>query len=190
MILTHGSNSLVVGGGGNQIKIGDIWYPYIQLGNLLWLGTALKNPTSDPTLYKTKEGIDGLYYKTKAFMDHDTWDTTAEFLSWMPSGWRVPTESDYNNLISNVTNYTQLLVESEGGTNELDFNAQLGGFYTGYGNEMARFGTRFMYAAAGSLGGFEGGTDVSGTKGIRFYGNWGGDFWESPRQLRLCCNAT
>ena len=190
MILNHGGNSVSGGRDENKVKIGDMWYPYIQLGNLYWLGTALKNPTSDSTLYKTKDGIEGLYYKSKAFIDNNTWETTTEFLSWMPSGWRIPTESDYNNLISNVTSYRQLLVESEGGTNELNFNAQLGGFYTGYGTEMARFGTRFMYAAAGSLGGFEGGTDISKNTGMQVYGNWGGDFWESPRQLRLCCNAT
>lgn len=125
MILTHGSNSLKwEGSHQNEVEIGGRLYPYVQIGNQLWLAENLDykfsyngnqlpiggsgTPNTPAAWYYNNDeatyGIDGTYkcgllynwYAAKYLDDNKA--------TLLPSGWHVPTLSEWLNLASFVGN--------------------------------------------------------------------------------------
>ena len=117
MILTHGANSLVIGGGGDYVEIGGRKYPVVKIGNQLWMAENLDykwtglivgtsgSSTTDPraNYYSNDEatyGVNGnkygLLYNFPAAKYLD--DNKATLF---PSGWHVPSVGEFNTLIAN-----------------------------------------------------------------------------------------
>lgn len=123
MILTHGSNSISRGGSHqNEVEIGGRRYPYVQIGNQLWLAENLDykfevsgsqislNPNGSPTTpaawyYDRDElnyGIDGTYkcgllynwYAVEYLNDNKS--------TLLPDGWHVPSTTEWDNLANEV----------------------------------------------------------------------------------------
>lgn len=166
MILTHGSNSISRGGSHqNEVEIGGRWYPYVQIGNQIWMAENLDykfdvngstlpigsagTPTTPAAWYydnnEASYGIDGTYkcgllynwYAAKYLNDNR--DTL------LPSGWHVPTSSEFDTLATNVggasTAGTKLKALNNSvtsnwpsgwnGTDDYGFNALPAGYYYG-----------------------------------------------------------
>ena len=157
MILTHGSNSISRGGNPDFIEIGGRSYPYVQIGNQLWLAENLQlilpgmevdppsitsytqccvltNP-SDPQ-YSSTYGF--LYTREAAVLINSTSGS-------LPEGWRVPSTTDLQTLKSAVSSDANLLkstsgwYEEQNGTDNYGFNAIPSGYYnSGYSDISKR----------------------------------------------------
>lgn len=147
MILTqHGINSLPRGGGGGFVEIGGRQYPTVKIGNQLWMAenldykgvfkvydgrsTSAYNPTC--TYYNLNEaqygynGLKyGLYYNGYCMSGVE---------SILPEGWRIPTDDDFNDLISAVgsTNSSSITRSDFGGSDDTKFGLP----YCGYGQTI------------------------------------------------------
>lgn len=115
MILTHGANSLERGG--DFVEIGGRKYPYIKIGNQLWISENLdykfdgciigSNPSSssprgnyyndDETTYGINGNKYGLLYNKSAI---DLLETNKATL--LPNNWHVPSIDEINNLLNTV----------------------------------------------------------------------------------------
>lgn len=116
----------------NEVEIGGRWYPYVQIGNQLWLAENLdwkfpynggtvpigieNMPTTPAAWYynddETQYGQYGLLYN---FYCIETLN------SLIPAGWRVPTKDDFN-LLSQIS-VTELKSIAWNGDNTSGFNA-------------------------------------------------------------------
>jgi len=99
---------------GNKVEIGGRWYPYVKIGNQLWLAENLKLEITGAISNSSYPEF-GLYYN---YSQMDTIDC--------PQGWRLPTHSDLINL-ANIVGYQSNLLLVDG---ELGFNAPLSGTYS------------------------------------------------------------
>jgi uncharacterized protein (TIGR02145 family) len=122
MILTHGANS-IVRGGGDFVEIGGRKYPVVKIGNQLWLAENLDykfsvngsqipiggsvTPSTEHAWYYNNDestyGIDGTY---KCGLLYNWY--AADYLdnnkaTLLPDGWRLPDIDDYNILESVVS---------------------------------------------------------------------------------------
>lgn len=124
MILTHGANSL--SRGRDFVEIGGRKYPVVKIGNQLWItkdldykfdvngstipvGSAGLPTTPSAWYYDNNEasyGIDGTYkcgmlynWYAASYLDNNK-------STLLPSGWRVPSLSDYNSLASVISAVT------------------------------------------------------------------------------------
>ena len=125
MILTHGANSISRGGSHqNEIEIGGRWYPYVQIGNQLWLaenldykfevngsplpiGSDIWTMPSIPSAwyYDNNEatyGIDGTYRCGLLYNGYATKYLNNNRATLLPEGWHVPSFDEWNTLISQV----------------------------------------------------------------------------------------
>jgi uncharacterized protein (TIGR02145 family) len=116
MILTHGANS-IVRGGGDFVEIGGRKYPVVKIGNQLWMAenldykwngldiTSTLQTTQAASYYDNDEatyGIDGTYkcgllynwYAVKYLNDNKS--------TLLPDGWHVPTLAEYDTLALSV----------------------------------------------------------------------------------------
>jgi len=115
----------------NEVEIGGRWYPYVQIGNKLWTTESLKNPTSNS--YQPNETDKyGLLYPYADFTSIN---------NLLPEGWRIPTKSDFEDLITICGDVGSNYISEEfGGDNTNGFNACLLGYvnqsgqYLNYGN--------------------------------------------------------
>lgn len=113
----------------NIVHIGEHDYPFVKIGNLLWMTQNIREPigtlNTDYRVYTGKEEEYGYYYKGTTLFDGTTVKTALGNI--IPSGWRVPTKADFDNLIA---------------ANEFDkFDVALNGHYSGawlrQGSEMS-----------------------------------------------------
>ena len=104
MILTHGGNCVSVMG--NFVIIGDKKYKTTTIGNRTWLaenldykfdGLTMSQEYSTTNAYASYFGQSGmgLYYNGSAAILLNNNKSTL-----LPDGWRVPTPTDFNNLLS------------------------------------------------------------------------------------------
>lgn len=116
MILTHGAKSLAVGGG-DFVEIGGRKYPVVKIGNQLWMAENLDwkwtgleigsgSSANIHAAYMNNDestyGINGTYkcglmytwYASKYLNDNRA--------TMLPDGWHVPTQSEWDTLISTV----------------------------------------------------------------------------------------
>lgn len=127
----------------NEVKIGDRWYPYVKIGNQLWLAKNLDFKVDGIRIgsvyneydiahpiacyYNNDEpnyGYLGLYYNFLCL---------SVIASYLPSGWRVPTKTDIEGLYSFVnSNCLSLKSTSWNGTNETGFDALACGYNDDY----------------------------------------------------------
>lgn len=116
MILTHGANSISreEPAPADSVLIGDKYYHYVQIGNLLWIDENLEYlPTgltlgTDAFYYNNvRQDKHGLLYKPIACFD--------AISNSLPSGWRIATKSDITALINTVgaNNAAKLRATSE-----------------------------------------------------------------------------
>ena len=132
MILTHGANSFARGDGGDFVEIGGRRYPYVRIGNQLWLaenldwkfpynggyvpiGTA-NMPTTPAAWYYNDDGTQygqyGLLYNFYCI---------GILNNLIPAGWRVPTKDDFN-MLSQIS-VTELKSTNWDGDNASGFTA-------------------------------------------------------------------
>jgi len=116
----------------NFVIIGGIRYKFKRFGTKLWTTESLKNPTSNS--YQPN-GTDkyGLLYPYADF-------TTINNL--LPEGWRIPTKSDFDDLIDMCGSVgSDYISEDFGGDNTNGFNGCLLG-YVNQNNQFLNYGTR------------------------------------------------
>ena len=117
MILTHGANSIVRGGGGggNYVNIGGRDYPYVKIGNQLWMAENLDyaweellvgvdHSSSEPRASyfnndETTYGAGGLKYGLLYNWSAEK-NLTANQSKLLPSGWHIPSYSECATLIT------------------------------------------------------------------------------------------
>lgn len=118
MILTHGANSLPRGGGGMTVTIGGRDYPYVKIGNQLWMAENLDfvfdGLIVDPATFNWRDplafhlnrdeatyGYDGL----KLGLQYNFAAMTALYSaisSLNLDGWKLPSRSDFDTLFANA----------------------------------------------------------------------------------------
>ena len=116
-------------------------YGVTQIGNLLWITENLYEPLPSfgslnngknydsvwanfPTLNDNSQGYGILYYVSGIVQN--TNGCRDYLLSLLPSGWRVPTLSDVNDLINNAS-WEDLMNVNEGGVDTFGFNGKCAG---------------------------------------------------------------
>lgn len=97
----------------NEVKIGDRWYPYVQIGRQLWITENLALDISS-SITNAEHPEFGRYYN---FSQMDAIPC--------PQGWRSATYSDLQSLDSNANHLSDKLLVS----GDLGFNAMLCGEY-------------------------------------------------------------
>lgn len=145
MILTYGANSLSRSSGGNFVNIGGRDYPYVQIGNQLWLAENLDyrwdgaNVTND--VNSGTNTVSRMYVNS----NHPEWGTAYNTFAVQDvesrissTGWRVPTQSDWETLITFIGGMSQgIKLKSTSdwedpiycGTDDYGFNAKGYGWY-------------------------------------------------------------
>ena len=147
----------------NEVEIGGRWYPYVQIGNQLWMtenldwkfsgciigasGTSSSESranyyNNDESIYGVNGNKYGLLYNHIATEYLETNKSTL-----FPSGWRIPTLSDCNTLISNsggVSSAGRGLKSthdwgSYSGDNSYGFTAIPSGYYGGTFSSVGSF---------------------------------------------------
>ena len=119
MVLTHhGINSLQVGNP-STVRIGEHDYPVVRISSQLWTAENLFEDSEMSSWYNNDESTAraNKYGKLYRLGDHDNTDPLKYIrgiLNGLPSGWRLPSQTDwrdlgafiYNNYShSNVSNY-------------------------------------------------------------------------------------
>lgn len=112
----------------NEVEIGGIWYPYVQIGELLWITQNLRNPTEHSWNPQYPSEINGKLYKPYYF---------SEIQELLPNGWRIPSQSDTNTLKSISMASNDYIIEELGGTNLTGFSAPLPGYINSSGSFTA-----------------------------------------------------
>lgn len=114
MILTHGGNSVSVGGGfPSSVIIDGREYEVTRIGNQLWTRSNYI-PSWDPSRYsfqcKWQGGVSNPSAEIKskgAFFKHATASGYINFVkSYLNDGWRIPTFTDFNALLNTLGGYT------------------------------------------------------------------------------------
>lgn len=118
MILTqHGINSLRRG---PFVEVDGIKYPYRQLGNLFWTTKSLRNLTAHYVMPASGVSKYGLLYQY--------YYVYTEIMPLLPSGWRIPTQSDFIDLYGVSQVAKDFIVKTKGGNNSTRFSAMLLGY--------------------------------------------------------------
>ena len=127
MILTHGANSLVIGGGGDYVEIGGRMYPVVKIGNQLWMAENLdyKFPYNGGTLPiggsgtpstphawyynndKNTYGIDGTYKCGLLYNGYASQYLDANKATLLPDGWHVPDNTELIGFLSALPEFSQ-----------------------------------------------------------------------------------
>lgn len=195
MILTHGANSLGMSYV-PTITIGEHDYSYAQIGDLIWICQNLD--------YKYASGIIGSkarYYNN----DENTngWNGTKygllynqnavrDLANYLPNGWRVPTLSDFNSLISAIggNSSAKKLKSTSGwlndgnGTDDYGFHALPAGTY--FSNSFHDAGILTTYKSqTATWDGLYNVLRLDGTNSISTDKTSGPDMYS----IRLCCDA-
>lgn len=117
MILTHGANSISRGGNQNEVEIGGRWYPYVQIGNQIWLAENLDYQWDGLTVGESIYGGDkprANYYnndqstygesgnKYGLLYNRNAVDYLEGHKSTLIPGWHVPTKSEWYTLAATV----------------------------------------------------------------------------------------
>lgn len=128
----------------NEVLIGGRWYPYVQIGNQLWLaenldyiwsgltvgssGTSSSESranyyNNDESTYGVNGNKQGLLYNHYA----------ATNIPDLPVGWHLPSKSEWETLITYVGDSpcTKLRAYSFGGSDDYDMSVLPTGLYTG-----------------------------------------------------------
>ena len=149
MILTHGANSIK-----NSVIIGSRSYPYVQIGNQLWLtenldwkfdgcnigNMGMTTSSKEAAYYNNNESTYGASGKKYGLLYNWTAVNYIEQNKYtmLPTGWHVPATSDYASLISFINNdaasiksLTDWYADSHPATNAYGMSLLPCGIYTG-----------------------------------------------------------
>jgi uncharacterized protein (TIGR02145 family) len=138
MILTHGANSLARGGLHSITIMGGV-YEFVRIGNLLWTTRNFAERGDNievvyPNGDSANEAKYGLLYRGYQALTY--------IVPNLPTGWRIPTKSDYETLGAGGRLWKSLAATEEGGDNEYGFNARRNGWRT-YSSAFSNFGSQF-----------------------------------------------
>lgn len=138
----------------NEVEIGGRWYPYVQIGNQLWLAENLDWKFSGcniGSMTMTTSSKEAAYYNN----DESTYGVNGKkyglLYNWtavnyieqnkntmLPTGWHVPTTSDYAFLVSSINDdaasiksLTDWYADSYPATNTYGMSLLPCGIYTG-----------------------------------------------------------
>ena len=136
------------GGGGETVEIGGIKYNVISIGNQKWLNRNLYLTWVGLTINPTTQtnaafgAFKNLTFKCSVGMAYNK--AAIEYLVNHPellNGFKVPTEQDFNDLISFVGNSGALCNDVWGGTDEYGFNLKPSGLFYSSGNSWSSEGS-------------------------------------------------
>ena len=144
----------------NEVEIGGRWYPYVQIGNYLWITENLDwkwtglvigtntYPASQAAWYynnnETDYGIDGTYKCGLLYNGYASQYLNNNKDSMLPTGWHVPTIYEWNTLVTEVggtssagrklkaldNTITSSWPSNWNGTDEYDFAVLPGGVFS------------------------------------------------------------
>ena len=111
MILTHGANSLAMGG--DFVKIGGRKYPVVKIGNQLWMAENLDWKYPNLTIggsFKVSSPMAWYYNNDEATYGFDgrrcgllyNWYAAVELNELLSDGWRVPSKDDLTDLVNSI----------------------------------------------------------------------------------------
>ena len=88
----------------NSVLIGKTWYPYVQIGNLLWTTENLREPigtkNTDYWIYDENTVVErGYIYKHQTVIKGESGVESDALQALLHDGWHIPTESDAYNLL-------------------------------------------------------------------------------------------
>lgn len=143
-IIDHDDNFIELAEGGSpgpvppgplpsSIRIGAHDYPCTQIGTRLWTTVNLYEPLGNfgNAKYTDSCWVDwntgsekGMLYTIGAMQEGSS--VRQELAAMLPTGWHLPTPSDFDDLKTAAEgDWRKLTLPEYGGTNELGFNAQL-----------------------------------------------------------------
>lgn len=134
-----GGNERLVKYSPNKVTIGGRTYPTVKIGNQIWMAENLDCPDESISFtlsgspyvprcsyYEQNEAKYG-YNGLKCGLLYNGY-AISRIQELCPEGWRVPTESDYSDLITTIgANVSAVTREDFGGSNESKFSAPLCG---------------------------------------------------------------
>lgn len=190
MILTHGANSLEMGSG-DSLKIGGRKYPVVKIGNQLWMAENLdwkfngciigasgnSDSESRASYYNDDESTYGWNGNKYGLLYNYV---AAKYLNesgLLPTEWRVPTYSDFENLaiaVGGTSTAGTRLKSTTGwsggnGDGSTEFNATpAGSKYNGIFQDVGLFGVLWTITESGKSRAY----DVyftNNTTSMRFY---------------------
>jgi uncharacterized protein (TIGR02145 family) len=87
----------------NEVEIGGRWYPYVQIGNQLWLAEDLNNEFTGITIGHADNQATASYYNNdpQYGLYYSGWSLPIIEQN-LPTGWRIPTYNDYTILVGYV----------------------------------------------------------------------------------------
>lgn len=131
------------GGGETTVIIDGIEYNLVKIGNRIWTASDLASPNIGVWYDNDSSLSDYGYGKLYSYSDVSNIQ--------IPSGFRLPTLQDYQDLINSVNGESTKLCKSSGewvygdGTNESGFSAMPGGRYTiGTFDSLGNYGFYMM----------------------------------------------
>lgn len=87
----------------NMVRVGTELYEYVVIGNKKWITRNLLLNTTNSHI-RFSLAADGL--KDKEFGCYYPFSDKSEITNKLPSGWRIPTQNDFNDLISSLPGST------------------------------------------------------------------------------------
>lgn len=109
--------------GGDYVEIGGRRYPVVKIGNQLWMAENLDLETSVfsyPNNNSANKENYGLLYPYKIVYD--------EVVPILPTGWRLPHKSDFDNLKSIDSTPADWISPLNGGNGSLGLNLPFAGY--------------------------------------------------------------
>lgn len=117
MILSHhGMNAIKR----DFVEVGGIKYPFKRIGNLYWTTESLRNLTDHYVMPESGVSEYGLLYQY--------YYVYREIMPLLPSGWRIPTQSDFLALYTVSQISKDFISKKKGGNNSTRFSAMLLGY--------------------------------------------------------------
>lgn len=116
------------GGTVNTVNIDGIDYPFIEINGLKWTTLSFKSENMDFYTPSNNVKTNGLLYKARTMFSY--------IIPILPTGWRVPSLSDINNLYGLSTDARDFISVDKGGNDRFGFNLKLIGYRNTSGSKV------------------------------------------------------
>lgn len=107
------------------VHIGEYDYPFVKIGNLYWLAENLKEDWGTNVWFENNQSK----YEPLKYGRLYRYDSVNTIQSLLPSDWRIPSRSDFENLFSIYPNWQDYVITDYGGTNLTGLNYNFSGCF-------------------------------------------------------------